>query len=70
MERSHSRVFQATCQNLFKVRLNVPFTIFFERDSSALQARDNVHFYFYRWGIVKIPWLRSGSLLGSRDLHM
>lgn len=44
MERSRSSVFQATCQKMFKVRLNALFLNLLEHHS-ALQARDNVYLY-------------------------
>ena len=64
IKRSRNPVFQATCQKMFKVRLNVLFPSLLEQHSAALQARDNVNFYFCRWGIVKISWLRSKNILG------
>ena len=64
IKRSRSPVFQATCQKMFKVRLNMLFPSLLEQYSAALQARDNVYFYFCRWGIVKISWLRSGNPFG------
>ena len=68
--RSRSPVFQATCQKMFKVCLNVLFSCPLEQHSAALQARDNVYFCFCRWGIVKLSWLRSGNILGSRNLRI
>ena len=68
MKRSRSPVFRATCQKMFEVRLNVLFPSLLERLSAALQARDNVYFYFCRWGIVKISWLRNRNILDSRNM--
>jgi hypothetical protein len=48
MKRSRSAVFQATCQKMFKVRMNVLFPTLIEHRFAALQARDNVYFYLRR----------------------
>lgn len=70
MERSRNPVFRDTCQDLFKVRPNMPLSIFFEHYSVGLQAQDNVYLSFCCWGIVKIPWRRGGSVFSSRNLHI
>ena len=46
IERSRSPEFQATCQKMLKVRLNLLCSTLHEHHYAALQARDDVYFCF------------------------